>query len=467
MAKQTIGEFLATLRKANGYTQQDIADRLGISNRTLSGWECDNVLPDILLLPALAELYGVTVDEMLAGERKEKSEVELTTKAGKRVLRNKLMHFTSHCYLLVGLMILGVLLVASCALVPESIWGMYESFWWFSLIAGSILMAVCITIIFSLWKGAELFVEDRGEEYRSYGIILRKRFANCLYVVAAVCAVLAVAVADFLFVRYKLIDAQLEKGTAVFVCIAFACVAVAFFTTGWLLYKNALTKHGEEATQQSVKKDRHYFAKVGIWCSIPLVLSVILAIVMNCVHYEKKTTMYQNDDVGEFVRYMESIRDTQKEHYFPLSELAKTAQRGDKFELGDGYVGVYEGSIFQIRNDNYLMVDGRGSELIVTRFVVDVPRIYLIDNGQSISFYNLRYWKHYDEGVFSINQVTPNIRAENYRFERQGNGWAYVHIFTRDYAAIGNSVACSVIVVDLIVFAALCVAKRNKFPVKL
>ena len=41
MAKQTIGEFLATLRKANGYTQQEIADRLGISNRTLSGWECD------------------------------------------------------------------------------------------------------------------------------------------------------------------------------------------------------------------------------------------------------------------------------------------------------------------------------------------------------------------------------------------------------------------------------------------
>ena len=62
MDKQTIGEFLATQRKAKGFTQQYVADLLGVSNKTLSAWETNKAYPDILVLPALAELYGVTAD---------------------------------------------------------------------------------------------------------------------------------------------------------------------------------------------------------------------------------------------------------------------------------------------------------------------------------------------------------------------------------------------------------------------
>ena len=64
-----MGEFLALLRKTNGFTQQDVADKLNISNRTLSSWETDRTTPDILLLPSIADLYGVTVDELLRCER--------------------------------------------------------------------------------------------------------------------------------------------------------------------------------------------------------------------------------------------------------------------------------------------------------------------------------------------------------------------------------------------------------------
>ena len=56
MAKQTAGEFLAMLRKAHGYTQSEIAEKLNISDRTLSSWETDRTMPDLLLLPALAEI---------------------------------------------------------------------------------------------------------------------------------------------------------------------------------------------------------------------------------------------------------------------------------------------------------------------------------------------------------------------------------------------------------------------------
>ena len=66
-AKKT-GAYLAVLRKTEGMTQQAVADRLGVSNKTVSKWESGGGFPDITVLPALAELYGVTADDILAGE---------------------------------------------------------------------------------------------------------------------------------------------------------------------------------------------------------------------------------------------------------------------------------------------------------------------------------------------------------------------------------------------------------------
>lgn len=69
MAKNTIGQFIAALRKANGLTQQNVADRLNVSNKAVSRWERDECAPDLSLIPALAEMFGVTCDELLKGER--------------------------------------------------------------------------------------------------------------------------------------------------------------------------------------------------------------------------------------------------------------------------------------------------------------------------------------------------------------------------------------------------------------
>jgi len=69
MNKKSMGQFLAALRKANGMTQQDVADRLNVSNKAVSRWERDECAPDLTLIPALAEMLGVTCDELLKGER--------------------------------------------------------------------------------------------------------------------------------------------------------------------------------------------------------------------------------------------------------------------------------------------------------------------------------------------------------------------------------------------------------------
>lgn len=69
MTKNTIGQFVAALRKANGMTQQEVADRLHVSNKAVSRWERDECAPDLSVIPALAEMFGVTCDELLKGER--------------------------------------------------------------------------------------------------------------------------------------------------------------------------------------------------------------------------------------------------------------------------------------------------------------------------------------------------------------------------------------------------------------
>lgn len=74
MERKTIGSFIAALRKAKGMTQQDVAERLCVSNKTISKWECDDGLPEITMIPAIAELFEVTADEILKGERKLQTE---------------------------------------------------------------------------------------------------------------------------------------------------------------------------------------------------------------------------------------------------------------------------------------------------------------------------------------------------------------------------------------------------------
>ena len=65
MEKKTIGGFIAALRKANGMTQKDLAERLNVSDKTVSRWERDDGAPDLAAIPAIAEIFGVTCDELL------------------------------------------------------------------------------------------------------------------------------------------------------------------------------------------------------------------------------------------------------------------------------------------------------------------------------------------------------------------------------------------------------------------
>ncbi len=69
MDQQKIGKFLKLLRGEKNMTQEELAEQLNVSGRTVSRWETGKNMPDISLLVSLAEFYNVSVMEIINGER--------------------------------------------------------------------------------------------------------------------------------------------------------------------------------------------------------------------------------------------------------------------------------------------------------------------------------------------------------------------------------------------------------------
>lgn len=65
MKKQTFGMMISSLRKEKGMTQLELAERMGVTDKAVSKWERDLSFPDINSIPKLAEIFEVTVDDLM------------------------------------------------------------------------------------------------------------------------------------------------------------------------------------------------------------------------------------------------------------------------------------------------------------------------------------------------------------------------------------------------------------------
>ena len=69
--EKTLGTMIAELRKNNGMTQAELAEKMNVTDKAVSKWERDLSCPDVSSFPRLAEVLGVTVDELMLGRKKE------------------------------------------------------------------------------------------------------------------------------------------------------------------------------------------------------------------------------------------------------------------------------------------------------------------------------------------------------------------------------------------------------------
>jgi len=121
-----IGSFLKQLRKEKGITQDEFAEKLGVSNRTVSRWETGSNVPDISLLVDIADFYDVDVREIIEGEKKsEMMNEEIRDTAEKMAVyagaeKSKLLKF-AQIFGIIGIIALSGATVFACINIEPTV----------------------------------------------------------------------------------------------------------------------------------------------------------------------------------------------------------------------------------------------------------------------------------------------------------------------------------------------------------
>ncbi|MBQ7943654.1 MAG: helix-turn-helix transcriptional regulator [Lachnospiraceae bacterium] len=140
-----IGKFIAEERKRKSYTQKELAEILGISDKTISKWERGNGFPEVSLLLPLCNELGITVNELLFGERLQ--EVDYKKKAEENMVNLVKEAQESRKKIILSALVAVLVIIAGTPLFLAA--GVFEMETWarVALIATGILVIVLGIII--------------------------------------------------------------------------------------------------------------------------------------------------------------------------------------------------------------------------------------------------------------------------------------------------------------------------------
>lgn len=134
MDQVRVGKYIASLRKQASLTQEELGEKLGVTNKTVSRWENGNYMPDIEMLQLLSKVFDVGINDLLAGEtiadedfrqKAEENIIEVATSSAfsfeDRKVYFKRKWRKEHIALFV---ILGLILIASAVipLIIDKLW---------------------------------------------------------------------------------------------------------------------------------------------------------------------------------------------------------------------------------------------------------------------------------------------------------------------------------------------------------
>lgn len=114
MNQEAIGKFIADCRKEKNLTQMQLAEKLNITNRAVSKWETGKSCPDVSIMLELCDILGITVNELLSGERitmenyKKKAEENLMELQAKKDRAQKSLLRIELIWLAIALLLIPV-----------------------------------------------------------------------------------------------------------------------------------------------------------------------------------------------------------------------------------------------------------------------------------------------------------------------------------------------------------------------
>ena len=109
MNQSSIGKFISQKRKEQNMTQEQLAEKLGVSNKTVSKWECGRCMPDYSIVKPLCQELGITVSELMDGEDKGTHNDELLLNMLERIqaLEKQKMSMTGILLIIMGIALLA------------------------------------------------------------------------------------------------------------------------------------------------------------------------------------------------------------------------------------------------------------------------------------------------------------------------------------------------------------------------
>jgi len=354
MEQRTIGKFITTLRKANGMTQKELADKLNVSDKTVSRWERDDGAPDLSVIPVIAEIFGVTCDELLRGERKSPTDrtagvVEEPTAKGekqrKRILAMGLSAYRDQTFVAMGLSVIGLIAAMICNL------GFLRGYIGFFVgaifyVASFVFQAICTNRAFQKVSD-DTFCDEETGPFRTQVIYLAKRG---IFVTAVLIGV-TVPLIVFPYDTYMGLDAASWLLTG----LLFGGISFVLCQVIWYFLHGRFAREGVVTMDEKQKEEFLRRRKLQRVCAVVLVVALTATAVAQISFNETNPAWHlargtEFNDYESFARYME--QDIDADHYggTVVAEPSDTVyydQYGNEIpeeEAIRGEVRIYDGS---------------------------------------------------------------------------------------------------------------------------
>ena len=306
MEKKTIGGFIAALRKANGMTQRELAEKLSVSDKAVSRWERDECAPDLTLIPVLADIFGVTTDEILRGERKNEGVVNLTYQKEKskkqmqHLFEKTLLRFKDKSWISIGIALCGYLLVLlfNFAVLRGDI-GFFIALIFY---VGAVITQICFTR-HAVALRDEDFDEGMQNDHREQVILLARNVYFLIYMLFAVTLPFAMTGrAGFVF--FSWLAATLAVALIAFV---FGAAVYMLFIKPKLI-KKAYIIYEENEKQKMLAVNRLLKKTLAISLAVAILLLITLAIIVeSTLAFAKKEVFYDFESFGEYMARKEPL----------------------------------------------------------------------------------------------------------------------------------------------------------------
>lgn len=305
MERKTMGSFISALRKAKGMTQRELAERLNVSDKAVSRWERDENAPDLSLIPVIAEIFGVTADELLRGERTEPAAgnparaAEKREREIRRLARSVCTGFCIQSIISAGIALAG--LVAAMIL----------NFGFLRAYAG--FFAACVFLLAAAVCEGAFLIRSRFALADSFADEAVSRCRKTLTVTAElvfslILVLFAASLPLILLAPYATVgltgETWLKYGLLAAAATALPCLVVC------LILNLVMAKRGGYETDGKKRLLKHVLITLGV---MVLTLMIHLQLTSSYMPYTEGT-VFQN--ISEFIDYMEQIEPDSDGNYF-------------------------------------------------------------------------------------------------------------------------------------------------------